>query len=146
MPRRRGGRAIRVTPAMKAITGRSMIFSDRDGPLISAFQGDDELVFCHPQKGAPIDPARLAREHLRPALHAAAISKPFRPFHDLRHTALTHDAAAGNPLAYIQQRAGHSQTSITERYIHAAQVQFRGAAERAEARMFNSPPLEAPPS
>jgi integrase len=112
----------------------------------TAFKGDDELVFCHPQKGAPIDPARLAREHLRPALHAAAISKPFRPFHDLRHTALTHDAAAGNPLAYIQQRAGHSQTSITERYIHAAQVQFRGAAERAEARMFNSPPLEAPPS
>jgi hypothetical protein len=27
--------------------------------------------------------------------------------------------------------------SITEKHIHAAQVQFSGAAERAEARMFN---------
>jgi hypothetical protein len=36
--------------------------------------------------------------------------------------ALTHEAAAGNPQAYIQMRAGHSQGAITERYIHAAQV------------------------
>ena len=35
-------------------------------------------------------------------------------------------------------RAGHCQVSITERYIHAAQVEFDGAAERAEARMFGS--------
>jgi integrase len=67
--------------------------------------------------------------------HALA---PFRPFHDLRHTALTHDAAAGNPVVYIQMKAGHSQASITERYIHAAQIQFAGAAARAEERMFNN--------
>ena len=41
-------------------------------------------------------------------------------FHDLRHTAITHDAAAGNPQAYVQMKAGHSQGAITERYIHAA--------------------------
>jgi integrase len=81
---------------------------------------------------------RLAREHLKPALRAAGITKPFRPFHDLRHTALTHDAAAGNPLAYIQMRAGHSQASITERYIHAAQVQFAGAAARSEQRLYGA--------
>ena len=45
--------------------------------------------------------------------------------------------AAGNPLSYIQMKAGHSQAAITERYIHAAQVQFAGAAERAEERMFS---------
>ena len=100
------------------------------------FQGDDELVFCRPQKGTPLDPPPLPPHYHRPALATAGITKPFRPFHDLRHTALTHDAAAGNPLADIQSRAGHSQTSITEKYIHAAQIQFHGAAERAEARMF----------
>jgi integrase len=104
----------------------------------SRYQGDDELVFCHPDKGTPLDPARLAREHLKPALKGAGITKPFRPFHDLRHTALTHDAAAGNPLAYIQMRAGHSQAAITERYIHAAQVQFVGAAARSEQRLFGA--------
>jgi integrase len=103
----------------------------------SSYQGDDELVFCHPDKGTPLDPSRLAREHLKPALEHAGITKPFRPFHDLRHTALTHEAAAGNPMAYLQQRAGHSQSAITERYIHAAQILFPGAAARGEARLFS---------
>ena len=75
---------------------------------------------------------RFTRDHLR----AAGITKPFRPWHDLRHTALTHEAAAGNPHAYVQAKAGHSQSTITDRYIHAAQVLFPGAAEKAEARMF----------
>jgi len=102
----------------------------------TAYNTDEDLLFAHPTKGTPLDPARLSREYMKPALKAAGISKPFRPFHDLRHTALTHEAAAGNPLTYIQMKAGHSQAAITERYIHAAQVQFAGAAERAEERMF----------
>jgi integrase len=108
----------------------------------TAFQGEDELVFCHPQLGSPLDPSKLARRYLRPALRRAGITKPFRPFHDLRHTALTHEAAAGNPMAYIQLKAGHSQGQITERYIHAAQVLFPGAAERGEARLFTATTFE----
>lgn len=104
----------------------------------SAFQGDDELVFCHPKLGSPLDPSKLTRFYMRPALKRAGITKPFRPFHDLRHTALTHEAAAGNPMAYIQLKAGHSQGQITERYIHASQVRFPGAAERGEERMFRT--------
>ena len=95
-----------------------------------------KLVFCHPQLGTPLDPSKLARTYLRPALTRAGITKPFRAFHDLRHTALTHEAAAGNPMAYVQMKAGHSQAQITERYIHAAQVLFPGAAAKGEARMF----------
>ena len=102
----------------------------------SKYTADDDYVFHHPHKGTHLDPSRLSRHYLRPALRAAGINKPFRPFHDLRHTALTHDAAAGNPLTYIQHKAGHSQIAITQRYIHAAQVQFTGAAERAEARLY----------
>ena len=102
----------------------------------SPFSGEDELVFCHPELGTPLDPGRLVRAYLRPALNRAGITKPFRAFHDLRHTALTHEAAAGNPMAYVQMKAGHSQSQITERYIHAAQVLFPGAAAKGEARMF----------
>jgi integrase len=80
----------------------------------------------------------LSAEYLRPALARAGITRPFRPFHDLRHTALTHEAAAGNPAVYVQLKAGHSQASITERYIHAAQVLFPGAAERGEDRLFGA--------
>jgi integrase len=104
----------------------------------TAFQGEDEFVFCHPRLGTTLDPAKLTRVYMRPALKRAGIDKPFRPFHGLRHTALTHEAAAGNPMSYIQLKAGHSQSAITERYIHAAQVLFPGAAERGEARMFGA--------
>jgi hypothetical protein len=49
------------------------------------------------------------------------------------------EAPAGNPQAYVQLKAGHSQGSITERYIHAAQVLFPGAAVKSESRIFGSP-------
>jgi integrase len=102
------------------------------------YRSDTDLVFCHPQLGTPLDPSKLATGYLKPALVKAGITKPFRPFHDLRHTSLTHTAAAGNPQIYVQARAGHSQGSITERYMHAAQVLFPGAAERSEERMFGA--------
>jgi integrase len=104
----------------------------------SRYHSDDSLVFGHPTLGTPVDPTKLSRDYMRPALKAAGITKPFRAFHDLRHTAITHDAAAGNPQAHVQMRAGHPQGAITERYIHAAQVVFPGAAEKAEARMFGA--------
>lgn len=104
----------------------------------SQHRDDGDVVFGHPLIGTPLDPSKLSRDYLRPALKRAGIVKPFRPWHGLRHTALTHEAAVGNPQAYVQMKAGHSQGSITERYIHAAQVLFPGAAERAEDRLFSN--------
>jgi integrase len=102
----------------------------------TAYRADDDLVFCHPTKGTPLETSSLATHYLKPAIARAGIDKPFRPFHDLRHTSLTHAAAAGNPQIYVQARAGHSQGAVTERYMHAAQLLFPGAAEKSEARMF----------
>ena len=131
---RAGKRRIELGPRTKQLLA--------DHWQTSSYTADDDLVFAHPTKGTPLDPARLSREYMKPALKAAGITKPFRPFHDLRHTALTHEAAAGNPLTYIQMKAGHSQAAITERYIHAAQVQFAGAAARGEERMFGTHGLD----
>jgi len=53
----------------------------------------------------------LATRYLNAALTRAGIKKPFRPFHDrdLRHTSLTHAAAAGNPVgALIRSRCKSS--------------------------------------
>ena len=112
----------------------------RGAMAATAYRSDDDLVFCHPTKGTPLETSNLATRYLKPALARAGIEKPFRPFHDLRHTSLTHAAAAGNPQIYVQARAGHSQGSITERYMHAAQVLFPGAAAKSEERMFGEPP------
>ena len=38
----------------------------------------------------------------------------------------------------MQLKAGHSQSPITERYIHAAQVLFPGAASRGEERISSA--------
>jgi hypothetical protein len=40
--------------------------------------------------------------------------------------------------AYVQARAGHSQFSVTERYVHVAKTAFPGAADRTEERLFGS--------
>jgi integrase len=109
----------------------------------SRYRSDESLVFCHPALGSPIDASKFTRCYLRPALKKAGVTKPFRPWHDLRHTAITHEAAAGNPAVYVQMRAGHSQGSITERYIHAAQVLFPGAAAKGEERIFGKERLSA---
>lgn len=130
-----------TTPKSKA-SRRTVEFGPRTLTVLeehwqqAAHKEDDDLVFGHPDLGTPLDPGKLARLHLKPALRRAGIDKPFSPFHGLRHTSLTHAAAAGNPQIYVQMRAGHSHSSITERYMHAAQVLFPGAAERSEARMF----------
>jgi integrase len=104
----------------------------------SRYRHDGDLVFGHPELGTPLDPSELTRSYVKKALAKAGITKPLQPWHGLRHTALTMDAAVGNPNAYVQAKAGHSQFSITERYVHAAPVAFPGAVENAEARMFGS--------
>ena len=63
----------------------------------TGFREDSDLIFSHPQLGTPLDPSKLSRVYMGRALAQAGIDKPFRPWHDLRHTALTDDAAAGNP-------------------------------------------------
>jgi integrase len=98
-------------------------------------QRDEDLVFGHPHLGTPLDPSKLST-YAKRALKRAKIETPVQPWHGLRHTAPTFDAAVGLPNAYVQAKAGHSQFTITERYVHAAQVAFPGAADRSEERLF----------
>jgi integrase len=99
----------------------------------SRCRGDDELVFGHPDLGTPLDPAELTRSYVKPALRKAGTTKKIQPWHGLRHTALTIDAATGAPNAYVHAKAGHSTFSIAERYVHAAQVAFLGRLSAARS-------------
>ena len=92
-------------------------------------------MFCHEALGSPLDPSKLSG-FARKAFAAAAIDKRFRPWHGLRHTALTETAAAGVPAMFVQSKAGHAQGSTTERYLHASKTAFPDAAELAEGRLF----------
>jgi len=81
----------------------------------SAFQGDDELVCC--------------------ALTVAGVKKKLRAFHDLRHTAITNDAAAGSSPIAVMAKAGHADLGTTKRYLHLAGVVFRDEADALERRL-----------
>jgi integrase len=61
-----------------------------------------------------------------------------RAFHDLRHTAITHDAAAGSSAIAVMAKAGHSNMSTTETYLHLAGTVFRDEAERLEERLLGA--------
>jgi site-specific recombinase XerD len=107
----------------------------------SAFEGDDERVFCHPETGGVLEHKRYAKT-LKAALAKAKVEKPLRPFHDGRHSSITNAAAAGTPPAALQARAGHSDYSTTQIYIDLAGERFREEAERLEQRLSGTEAVE----
>jgi integrase len=101
----------------------------------SAFQGEDERVFCHPDTGGPYGIERH-REALNAALARAGVEGYVRPFHDLRHSAITHDAASGASEIAVMTKAGHRNMATTKTYLHLAGVVFREEAEQLERRLL----------
>jgi integrase len=100
----------------------------------SPFQGEDERVFVS-ATGNALDVQRYAAT-FRTALRRAGITKPVRPFHDGRHTAITNDAAAGNSPLGVMKRAGHSSFKTTQGYIDLAGEVFRSEVNRLEERLY----------
>lgn len=100
----------------------------------SAFTGDDEYVFCHPERGSRVGHEWYA-DQFRAALTACGITDYVRPFHDARHGALTNMAATGkvSPVA-LMATAGHRSMATTNRYLHLAGVVFRDEADALAAR------------
>jgi integrase len=70
------------------------------------------------------------------ALKAAGIEGYVRPFHDLRHTATTNDAAAGASPSALMAKAGHGSMSTTQAYVHLAGVLFREEADALARRLL----------
>ena len=111
----------------------------------SNFQGDAERVFCHPARGT-IYRAETFQAEFNAALKLAGINDHLRPFHDLRHSSITNDAAAGaNPTA-LMTKAGHSNMATTKTYLHLAGVVFRDEADRLEARLLGASVADAVPN
>jgi len=99
----------------------------------STAQGDDDLVFVHPQLGTRLDASRLLKR-LKSNLSDGQIGGfeereykggkvkivPILTFHDLRHTFGTTCAAAGIPLRTIMEWMGHKDIKTTMVYAHYA--------------------------
>jgi integrase len=99
----------------------------------SSYRGDEERVFVSPAGG--VYRAETFKDALTAALAAAGVEKRPRPFHDLRHTAITNDAAAGSSPIAVMTKAGHANMATTKRYLHLAGVVFREEADALERRL-----------
>lgn len=98
----------------------------------SAYKADDDLVFCHPHTGKPVDRSKLSKRW-RAAARRAGIYTEQRQvrFHDLRHTFGTRMAAAGVPMRTLQEWMGHRDFKTT--LIYADYAPGEKEAEWAEA-------------
>jgi integrase len=104
-------------------TSRSVPMADRVARAVetwsrrTAYAGDDDLVFAHPQTGRPLDRSKVTRR-FRAACRDAGV-RPVR-FHDLRHTFGTRLAASGESMRTIQEFLGHADAKTTQIYTHYA--------------------------
>ena len=102
---------------------RSVPLADRLGGELdrlhrmSAFQGEQDLVFGNPDTGNPLDGTALLRAFQR-ALKRAGLRRV--RFHDLRHMFGTRMAAAGVPLRTLQEWMGHRDLRTTLIYADYA--------------------------
>jgi integrase len=75
----------------------------------------EELCFAGP-RGGYLKRSTFRRVFWVPATGNAGI--PGLRVHDMRHSAISWWANAGIPLAEVRDRAGHSNISVTSKYIH----------------------------
>jgi integrase len=101
----------------------------------SRYQGDEERVFCHPERGSRIGTEWFA-DQFRAALKKAGITDYVRPFHDLRHASLTNGVMAGEQPLELMARAGHRSMATTRQYLHLAGVVCPERAAALEDRLL----------
>jgi integrase len=116
-------------------SSRSVPLADRVAAALdehckgSLYPRDDDLVFCHPQLGVPLDRSKLLKR-FKTAARAARLGNV--RFHDLRHTFGTRMAAAGVPMRTLQEWMGHRDFKTTLIYAdYAPSAQEREFVERA---------------
>jgi integrase len=110
----------------------------------TAFRGDDERVFCHPELGSAYRFDRYKPELMR-AFARAGLTWPegFRAAHDLRVTAATNFVMAGMHPDKLRATLGHSDHRVTQRYVNLAGVVFADEAEALEQRLLGPSVEEA---
>lgn len=95
----------------------------------SAFAGERDLVFGHPELGIPLERSRVLKRYKAAAKRAGI--REVR-FHDLRHTFGTRMAAAGVPMRTLQEWMGHRDYKTTLIYADYAPIAHeRDFVERA---------------
>jgi integrase len=103
----------------------------------TTFQGEDEYVFSYPNTGSSLYGHHAwYSKHFQEACRKAGIedAKRIRPYHDMRHTAITSLVAYAPNLAILGAFAGHADARTTQHYVHLAGSTFPDMAAALSAR------------
>jgi integrase len=84
----------------------------------TAYRGEGERVYCHPERGTSLYDHPWYAKAFRAACVKAGITDYIRPYHDMRHTAITNLVADAPNVAILGTLAGHADMKTTQRYIH----------------------------
>jgi integrase len=128
-------RSSRAVPLIDRLAGELDRLSQ-----VTAFDGDDDLVFAHPATGKPLDRSKILKR-FKAAMRRAGLGQRLGEggitFHSLRHCFGTAMAAQGVPMRSLQELMGHRDFATT--LIYADYAPSAHEAEWAEAAF-------APPS
>jgi integrase len=132
---RRSSRAVPLAPRVLAELDRLHKWT--------VFASDEDLVFCNPHTGRPMDRSKLLK-HFKAACERASVRRV--RFHDLRHTFGTRIAASGKvPMRTLQEWMGHRDFKTTLIYAdyqpgnqEADLVQHAFSAEPMDSSMDRS--------
>ena len=97
-------------------------------------QGYDDLVFRG--HGDFLDPTTVTRHHFAAVLKAAGL--PHQPFHDLRHTAITHMLEDGIQPHTVSEVVGHSSAAFTLSRYASVTPRMHDAVVEATNRRYAS--------
>jgi integrase len=128
-----GLRAIQMPPLLiDALTERYQA---------TPYKADDDYVFAHPETGGRLHGCLYARQ-FKQALTAAGVEGHVRPFHDMRHTALTNLALTPQASELVlMATAGHRKFETTRQYLQLAGRVFPEAAAGLQDRMYGGTTL-----
>jgi integrase/recombinase XerC len=106
----------------------------------TAFRGEDERVFCHPELGSAYRSDRFYKPALERAFARAGLAWPegFRAAHDLRVTAATNFVMSGMHPDKLRATLGHTDHRVTQRYVNLAGVVFADEAAAHAERLLGS--------
>jgi integrase len=120
------------------VPGGKTKFARRNVPLTeSSFQvlkrrlERTEGPYLFPHRRDPNKPLTTLKTGHEAAIKAAEITPHFR-IYDLRHTFGSRSAMAGVDLATLKELMGHSNISITMRYVHPTPEHKREAVQKLE--------------
>lgn len=77
-------------------------------------------------------------------MQAVGLDPRFFTTHGLRHMSVSHGAAAGLPVAFIQSRVGHAYAATTQHYTHLQDEYQRDVAKNAVMRQLQKWEEEKP--